>query len=157
MSVKLGSTDAFLYLGDQIADRAYIGTTQVPRVLYFNGAVNNGWTTLGNWWFDAAHTVAATSLPAPVDSAVATATIAGGGQTVANFTLIGNQFVGLIQSLTVTGNATFNGGAGTTATITGDATFNDNSFNAGTVNGDATFNDNSFNTGTVTGTITDNR
>jgi hypothetical protein len=125
-------------------------------ILYFNGAVNTGWTTLGNWWFDAAHTVAATSLPTPVDSVVATATIAGSGQTVANFTLIGNQFVGLISSLTVTGTATFNGGSGSAATVNGNATFNGSSFNIGTVNGNATFNGSSFNIGTVNGNATFN-
>jgi hypothetical protein len=139
MAAKLGSTDALLYLGAQIADRAYLGTVQVPRVLYFDGAEDDDWDEIGNWWFDAAHTVAATSLPTAADSVVASASILASGQTVVNFT--------------ISGGAGFAG----TLTVTGMATFNDSSINNGTITGDATFNGNSFNIGTVTGTITDNR
>jgi hypothetical protein len=160
MSIKLGNTTASLYLGSQIADRAYLGTVQVPRVLYFDDAAEDGaWTTLGNWWFDAAHTVAATSLPTAADSVVASAGVTASGQTVVNFTLNDPDlsFFALIGTLTVTGMATFNNSSGNLGTVTGDATFNDNSINGGTVTGDATFNDGSINgNATVTGNATFN-
>jgi hypothetical protein len=169
MAAKLGSTDALLYLGAQIADRAYLGTVQVPRVLYFNGAVDDAWTELGNWWFDAAHTVAATSLPTAADSVVATALITASGQTVVDFTITDISLYGTLTVTgtatfngialnfdTVTGNATFNDNSANSGTVTGNATFNDGSINNGTVTGNATFNDGSINNGTVTGTITDN-
>jgi len=172
MSIKLGSTDASLYLGSQIADRAYLGTAQVPRVLYFNDAVDDDWDEIGNWFFNAGNTVAATSLPTEVDSVVASGELAASGQTVANFTKQSGSFSG---TLTVTGNTVFNGESTNSGTVAGDAVFNEESknfgtingnavFNAdssnnalGTVNGNATFNGLSENNGTVTGTITDNR
>jgi hypothetical protein len=160
MALKLGTTDALLYLGDQIADRAYLGTVQVPRVLYFDGAEDDDWDEIGNWWFDAAHTVAATSLPTAADSVVASATITASGQTVVDFTLNDPSFNFFVLSgtLTVTGVATFNDNSGNVGTVNGNATFNDVSgnLNTGTVNGDATFNDNSGNVGTVNGTVTCN-
>jgi hypothetical protein len=160
MAAKLGSTDALLYLGAQIADRAYLGTVQVPRVLYFNNAVNTTWTTLGNWWFDAAHTVAATSLPTAADSVVATTSITASGQTVVDFSLIDptSDEPSFSGTLTVTGEATFSGFSQNNGTINGDATFNDSATNQpqGTINGDATFNDSSGNGGGVTGTVTCN-
>jgi len=161
MSVKLGNTDALLYLGDQIADRAYIGTAQVPRVLYFNGIVDDDWGEIGNWWFDDAHTVAATSLPTSADSVVATASITASGQTVVNFTLNDpdNDVFTLSGTLTVTGNATFNNTARMDGgTVGGNATFNDSSglVNGGTVTGNATFNSAGYNDGTVGGNATFN-
>jgi ribosomal protein S11 len=174
MALKLGNTDALLYLGSQIADRAYLGTVQVPRVLYFDGTEDDDWDEIGNWWFDAAHTVAATSLPTAADSVVASANITASGQTVVNFTLNDPISIGFLLSGTltatgnatfndssinfgpVTGNATFNSSSGNNGTVTGDATFNNDSFNDGTVNGNATFNDSSLNFGTVTGDATFN-
>jgi hypothetical protein len=174
MSIKLGNTDALLYLGDQIADRAYLGTAQVPRVLYFNGIVDGDWDEIGNWWLDDAQTVAATSLPTTADSVVATATITASGQTVVGFTfndpegadpeLLGSLTVtgmatfnnGVQQNGTITGNATFNGGAGNGGTVTGNATFSVQAVNGGTVTGNATFSGDSVNYGTVTGTATFN-
>lgn len=35
----------------------------IEMKLYYNGAVNSDWATLGNWWTDAACTVAASALP----------------------------------------------------------------------------------------------
>jgi hypothetical protein len=156
MALKLGTTTASLYLGSQIADRAYLGTVQVPRVLYFNDAeIDGAWTTLGNWWFDAAHTVAATSLPTAADSVVASAGVTASGQTVVDFTMSGAAGL-FFGTLTVTGNATFNDSSETFGTVTGNATFNDSSYNSGTVTGNATFNDSSGNSGTVTGNATFN-
>jgi hypothetical protein len=145
----------------------------VPRVLYFNGAVNNDWSELGNWWVDEQHTVPATSLPSSIDSVIATASITASGQTVANFTLLRTQtFIFFSGMMTVTGMATFNGTRvvvpGTNdavnwsvnyGTINGNATFNNSanaflsSYGFGTINGNATFN-NSINTSTITGDAT---
>jgi hypothetical protein len=163
MAVKLGNTEASLYLGSTPV-AAYLGAEQVYSAvqavtLYFNGAVDDDWAEVGNWWLDEAHTEPAGRLPNSVDSVVATASITASGQTVVDFTLNDPISIGFLLSgtLTATGSATFNGGAANNGTVTGDATFNDNSGNLGTVTGDATFNDNSFNGGTVTGTSTDNR
>jgi hypothetical protein len=148
MALKLGNTTASLYLGSTPV-AAYLGSEQVysavqAATLYFNGAVDDDWAEVGNWWLDDEHTQAAGRLPTSADSVVATAVlIIASGQTVVNFTL--NDPEGevheLFGTLIVTGNATFNG-----------ASF----FNGGTINGDATFNDNSRNNGTVTGTATFN-
>ena len=160
MAVKLGLNDAAFRLGNQ-AVSVYLGAVEVyaPVVtLYFNGAVNGNWNTLGNWWLDSGHTVAAPSLPAAGDSVIATASItsnSGGAVTLANFTIGGSN--GLSTTITVSGNATFNDDSFNDSTVSGNATFNDDSYNDGTVSGDATFNDDSANFGTVTGTITDNR
>ena len=164
MAAKLGANDAAFRLGNQ-AVSVYLGAVEVysPGVtLYFNGAVDGDWAELGNWWLDSGHTVAAPSLPAAGDSVIATATIdsnSGGAVTVVNFTLDDpdNAAIYLDISITVTGNATFNGSSYNDGTVTGNATFNDDSANVGTVTGNATFNDDSANVGTVTGTITDNR
>jgi hypothetical protein len=143
---------------------------QVPRTLYFNGAVDGDWDEIGNWWFDAAHTVAATSLPTAADSVVATANITASGQTVANFSL-GGLGPALAGTLTVTGVAEFtdsdffgtvNGNAvfkgvslsASFAVINGNATFTEDTANDGTVNGDALFSDDSFNFGAIIGTAT---
>jgi len=155
MSIKLGNTDALLYLGDQIADRAYLGTAQVPRVLYFSDVVDDDWDEIGNWFFNVDNTVAATSLPTEVDSVVASGELAASGQTVANFTFTGSTFSG---TLTVTGKATFNGAFENYGTVTGNAVFNEESKNVGTINGNAVFNGDSSNNplGTVNGNATFN-
>jgi hypothetical protein len=144
------------------------GNEVQAATLYFNGTVDDAWTTVGNWWLDAGHTQAAGRLPAEDDSVVATANITASGQTVVDFTIDGGgDYFELSGSLTVTGIATFivagsigtvNGNAtfidgGTAGTVNGDATFN-NSVNQGLVTGDATFNDGSRNEGPVTGTAT---
>jgi hypothetical protein len=133
-------------------------TGTAAAILYFDGAVDSAWTTVGNWWLDDAHTEPAGRLPTSADSVVASASITASGQTVVDFTLNDPNLVGnsLEGALTVTGMATFNDATLNDGTVTGTATFNDLSSNDGTIVGDATFNGNSGNNGTVTGTITDN-
>jgi hypothetical protein len=169
MSIKLGTSNASLYLGSTPV-AAYLGAEQVysavppePATLYFNNAEEDGaWTTVGNWWLDAGHTEPAGRLPNSVDSVVATAFIFANGQTVVDFTLTGEgESVFFSGTLTVTGNATFNDSAvnSVSGTVTGNATFNDSAWNRGTVNGNATFNDSAFNSGldaTVNGNATFN-
>jgi hypothetical protein len=129
-------------------------TGTAAATLYFNGAVDDDWTEVGNWWLDAEHTEPAGRLPTSDDSVVATATVTASGQTVVNFTLT----TGILNGpLTVTGIATFTGGESLNeGIVTGNATFNDSSENNVTVTGNATFNDESRNVGTVTGTATFN-
>jgi hypothetical protein len=149
-------------------------TGTAAAILYFDGAVDGAWTTVGNWWLDDEHTQPAGRLPTSADSVVASASITASGQTVVDFTLNdpnADVFV-LSGTLTVTGVATFNNDSFNFGNVTGNATFNDDSFNfgnvtgtatftgdacnGGTVTGDATFNNGSFNQGTVTGTATFN-
>jgi hypothetical protein len=161
MAAKLGSDDVSFRLGAGEVAAVYLGSQEVwsavpvAATLYFDGAVDDAWTTVGNWWLDAGHTQAAGRLPAEDESVVASAMITASGQTVVNFTLSG-EFILLDGTLTVTGMATFSGTTATLsgATISGNATVNGFSFNGGTVTGDATFNDSSRNSGTVTGTAT---
>jgi hypothetical protein len=163
MAAKLGSTDVSFRLGAGEVAAVYLGSQEVwsavqAVTLYFNGAVDDAWTTVGNWWLDAGHTEPAGRLPNSVDSVVATAAVTASGQTVANFTLNdpNGNFFGLSGTLTVTGDATFNDSSGNDATVTGNATFSNNSFNFGTVIGNATFNNDSFNDNTVNGNATFN-
>jgi len=131
-------------------------TGTAAATLYFNGAVDSAWTTVGNWWLDDEHTQAAGRLPTSADSVVTNATITASGQTVVDLTLSG-LFLSLVGTLTVTGSATFNDNAGNTGTVIGTATFNGFSTNGGTVTGNATFNDSAGNIdGIVTGTATFN-
>lgn len=131
---------------------------------YFNGAVDGDWQTLGNWWMDSDHTVAATALPTSADSVIAVGNIdtnSGSEPTVVNFTMDdpGEEYVYNIMSVsvTVTGTATFNGSSSLfLGTVTGDATFNDSASSNGTVSGNATFNDSSYNEGYVGGDATFN-
>lgn len=149
-----------------------------PFTLYFNGAVDNDWATLGNWWLDDEHTVPATALPTAGDSAIATASIDSNSSsepTMVNFTMDGdggNNFLG--TNITATGTVsftnylevyetitaplvTFSTGSNTQGgSIVGDAVFNDDSSNNATVTGNATFDDSSQNGGdaTVTGNAT---
>jgi hypothetical protein len=176
MAVKLGIDDVSFRLGAGEVAAVYLGSQEVwsavvPATLYFDGAVDDAWTTVGNWWLDAGHTQAAGRLPTSDESVVATASITASGQTVVDFTLSGEDsaFGGTLtvtgnatfnsssaNNGTVTGNATFNSSSGNLGTVTGNATFNGSSANNGTVTGDATFNDNSANNGTVTGDATFN-
>jgi len=165
MAAKLGSDDVSFRLGAGEVAAVYLGSQEVwsavpvPATLYFNNAASDGaWTTVGNWWLDDEHTVAAGRLPTEIDSVVASATITASGQTVVDFTMNDPNFTGpnFAGTLTVTGNATFNDNSGNVGTVNGNATFNDNSFNNGTVTGNATFNDTSVNLGTVTGDATFN-
>jgi hypothetical protein len=161
MPLNLGSSAVSLYLGSQSVN-AYLGGTLVTPpaglTLYFNGAVDNDWSTLGNWWLDDGHTVAASALPTAADSAIASINFissnSGSEPTVANLTIEG-VFAGGGMALSVTGMATFNSGAVNEFELTGNATFN-GSENTGTVTGNATFDISSTNTatGTVTGNAT---
>jgi hypothetical protein len=149
MAANVGTAPVQFFLGANPVS-AYLAATAIARTLYFTGDVDNEWTELGNW--------STGSLPTAGDSVIATANISdnsGSAPTVVNLTMATGD--GLDINITVTGVATFNGGAQHSATLTGNATFNDSSSNGGTVTGNATFNDFSNNFGTVTGTITDNR
>jgi hypothetical protein len=163
MAAKLGSDDVSFRLGAGEVAAVYLGAQEVwsavtAATLYFNGAVDDAWTEVGNWWLDAGHTEPAGRLPAEIDSVVATASITASGQTVMNFTLNDPNFdfLSLSGTLAVTGMATFNANSSNIGTVTGNATFNDSSFNDGTVTGNATFNDSSVNFATVEGTVTCN-
>jgi hypothetical protein len=171
MGIFLGDKPVSVYFNGASASLpvqgVFLGGIQVfptgtaAAILYFDGAVDGAWTTVGNWWLDAGHTQAAGRLPAEIDSVVASATITASGQTVVDFTLNDpseGDFFSLSGTLTVTGVATFNGEAVivNSGTVTGNATFNDFSSNGGTVTGNATFNNNSSNGGTVTGNATFN-
>jgi hypothetical protein len=148
MAANVGTAPVQFFQGASPVS-AYLGATAIARTLYFTGDVDNEWTELGNW--------STGSLPTAGDSVIATANISdnsGGAPTVVNLTMATGD--GLDINITVTGVATFNGGAQHSATLTGNATFNDSSSNGGTVTGNATFNDFSTNLGTVTGTVTDN-
>jgi hypothetical protein len=178
MAIKLGNTDASLYLGSTPV-AAYLGAVQVYSAsapLYFNAAVDGDWATVGNWWLDDEHTQAAGRLPAAADSVyggVAVTTNSGSAPTVSNLTWYSgdgeNSYLGVnvtvsgiavfssygaLISATVTGNATFDDYAQNIGTVTGNATFNASSQNNGTVTGNATFSDGASNAGTVTGTAT---
>lgn len=122
--------------------------------LYFNGAVDNDWDEIGNWWTSSAFTTQASALPTSSDSVVISAPIEAGGGTVVNLTC-NDAFTNI--NFTVSGTATFNGGSVNYGTVYGNATFNDASSNdSGTVNGNVTFNDGSVNNGTVSGNATFN-
>jgi hypothetical protein len=118
--------------------------------LYFSGAVDTDWSTLGNWWTNEACTVAAGSLPATSDSVVALANVTSDNRTVVNIEMLNTVLFG---TLTVTGTATISGGLDTAATLNGNATFIASASNSGTVNGNAAF-DGGSNYGTVSGNAT---
>jgi hypothetical protein len=159
MAIKLGNTTASLYLGATPV-AAYLGAEQVysavqAATLYFDGAVDNDWAEVGNWWLDDEHTEPAGRLPTSADSVVATASITASGQTVVDFTISGTAL--LLGTLTVTGNATFNESSQNGGSVTGNATFNESSQNnsgGGGIVGNATFTGSSINYGPVTGTAT---
>jgi hypothetical protein len=167
MGVFLGDKPVTIYFNGASASLpvqgVFLGPVQVfpagtaAATLYFDGAVDSAWTTVGNWWLDAGHNEPAGRLPNSVDSVVVTDVfIQASGQTVVNFTFNAAASATLGGSLTVTGMATFNGESENGGTITGNATFNDSSPNSGTVSGNATFNDGSTNSGTVSGNATFN-
>jgi hypothetical protein len=84
-----------------------------PVSYYFNNAVNTSPLTLGNYWYDSAHTDPALEIP---DSTVSSVSVSAGA--------------------TYTGNATFVSTATNAGTVTGTAVFvGDSSENTGTVNG----------------------
>ena len=177
MAANVGTASAQFFQGANPVS-AYLGATPIARTMYFNGAVDQDWAELGNWWLDSGHTVAAIALPTAGDSVIATASItsnSGSEPTVVNFTLNeveGGPSLGISVTVTgvatfgnntvftagtLTGNATFNGASAHYGDITGNATFNDSSGNdGGTVTGNATFNDSSQNFSTITGNATFN-
>jgi hypothetical protein len=117
--------------------------------LYFNAAVDTDWATLGNWWTDAACTLAAAGLPTSSDSVVATASIDSismATPTVVNFTTSAY----LQAAVTVTGVATFSGSnatlTGGTGVINGNAVFQNGAklWQYGYVTGNATFHDTAY-------------
>jgi hypothetical protein len=181
MAAKLGSDDVSFRLGAGEVAAVYLGTQEVwsavppgPATLYFDGDVDDAWTTVGNWWLDAEHTQAAGRLPTSDESVVASVSITASGQTVVDFTLNDPNFnlfqlsgaltvTGMatfngvsFNKGTITGNATFNGGVRNQGTITGNATFNEGTLNQSTITGNATFNDISYNQSTITGNATFN-
>lgn len=121
---------------------------------YFNGAVDNDWATLGNWWMDSACTIQATSLPTSIDNVVVNSNIetnSGSDPTVANLTVDAYLFA---IGITVTGIANFNSSF-FSGTITGDCVFSNNSITSGVITGDCTLSGGSYNdTGTITGDCT---
>ena len=128
--------------------------------LYFNGAVDSDWNTLGNWWEDFGCTVAASALPASSDDVILFASIysnSGSEPTIVNFDLQAS-YSTLGIPITITGLAAFSGqGAFLSSTINGNCTFSGNtSYNNGTITGNAEFIFPSFldGTGTVSGTTT---
>lgn len=145
--------------------------------LYFNAAIDNDWSTLGNWWLDETLTTPATSLPTSADSVIALATISsnsGIAPTIVNFTLADTNFSNnqLDIAITVTSIATFNNGGiiWTNGSVVGNCVFNNSSSNSSVITGDCTFNDFSYqggagyitgncifnNNSTVSGTIVGN-
>jgi hypothetical protein len=188
MSIFLGDRPVSVFFNGAAAglpvQGVFLGGIQVfptgaAATLYYNNAEEDGlWTTVGNWWLDAEHTIAAGRLPAASDNVVLNGFIEEEDISVevANLTFFsppnafffifgltitvtGSAIVAGDQTLfqaTIIGNATFNDSSFNDGTVNGNATFNDNSANFGTVTGNATFNDNSTNDGTVNGTITDN-
>jgi hypothetical protein len=167
MSIFLGDTPVEIYFNGTSAglpvQGVFLGPIQVfptgtaAATLYFDGDVDDDWTTVGNWWLDDEHTEPAGRLPTSADSVVASATINNpeqGSLTVANFTMESGD---LNIELTVTGMTTFNGSSRLDlGVLTGNVTFNDTSRNLNQVQGSATFNDNSQNQGDVAGTATFN-
>jgi hypothetical protein len=178
MAVKLGNTEASLYLGSTPV-AAYLGAAQVysavppePTTLYYYDPLENGnWEDAGVWWLNEDHTLPASFSPRNGDDLVLLMTVSDGEpRTMRNLTTEAN-FAGVIATVTgvatfngsyfgefteVIGTAVFNGSSILAGTVTGDATFNDSSYNDSTVNGNATFNDSSGNGNIVTGDATFN-
>jgi hypothetical protein len=165
MAAKLGSSDVSFRLGSATPAAVYLGSQEVwsavpaAATLYFNGAVDGAWTTVGNWWLDDEHTQAAGRLPTSADSVVARATLnTGSAKAVVDFSMIDEFTAGFTfgGTLAVSGIASFIGDCQTSATITGNATFSGGALNSGPISGNATFNDFSVNAGSVAGTATFN-
>lgn len=149
--------------------------------IYYNGAVDSTWNTIGNWWTDSSHSIAAGHIPQSGDtvyidsntmstgpsSAVSLAAINVGTLLAANVTLNTNAqaiicfhctgSTGELQGTTY-GDAYFYNGSINAATITGNGFFYDTSWNNGTINGNAIFNNSSYNysSGVITGNSTFN-
>jgi hypothetical protein len=143
--------------------------------LYFNGAVDSDWNTVGNWWVDSNFSNRSYNIPTSIDDVVISASVSsnsGSEPNVVNLTHGAAGDFGI--DITVTGLATFNSGGlcggditgdcvfetGTSicssGSVDGDVTFNGFSYNNGTITGDCTFNNSSYNSGTITGYCTFN-
>jgi hypothetical protein len=123
--------------------------------LYWNGAVDNDWATLGNWWLDSGFTSQAGALPSTTDNVVLSGSCTsniGSTPTVLNITITGT----LNISINVTDMATFNSGgtSNLSATITGSVTFNNSSIQGGTIVGNVTLNDDAANYSEIIGDAT---
>jgi hypothetical protein len=128
--------------------------------LYFDGAVDTDWNTLGNWRLDdfTQTRVPAASLPTSSDSAVIAGYMdsnSGSEPALVDFT-IANDGSDTSVAVTVTGTATITAGYNYSGTITGNAIFNEYAYLSGTVTGNATFNDEADNGGYVQGSATFN-
>lgn len=110
--------------------------------LYFNGAVDNNWATLGNWWLDAGGSVPAANLPTSVDNVeiVFGATVSSNSGSVPTVdTMINNG--GTITDLSINLRVLSNYGTMTNCTITAtdlenQSIYNYSILNGGTINGD---------------------
>ena len=165
----LDSTGSGSWNGD-----TYLNGVLVPgsRNLYFNGAIDNDWNTLGNWWNDSNYTDPATSLPSSIDNifvvyesggTTGIFTNSGSVPTINNLYITSNNNEAYISiEINVLGLATFDGPNTylyTTTPQSGHAIINGNClFINGsspwstvveppevTINGNVTFNDNSYN------------
>jgi|GEM_PF-4501520 len=129
----------------------------MATLYFYNAAANQPWSTLGNWWTNAIHTIAAGALPVATDDVVIDSSVSQVGYpaTVVNATNAGYDFT---LQLTVTGVATFNSTAKNKGVINGTCIFNATSenFAGAVVVGACTFNTSALNDGTVTGACTFN-
>ena len=143
-------------------------------IYYFNGAVDNDWNELGNWWMDSTYTTPAENLPSSEDTAYIYATVnSNSGDPISVLSisiydcvlavpvtvsegLSANLESGLLN--TITGNVSLLDSSYNEGTIAGDATFYSTSYNstAGIVENNAIFNDSSYNNGTINGNATFN-
>ena len=130
------------------------------RTLYFNGAVDNDWSVLGNWWDDASFTNPAESLPTPYDDVVLSATVSANGAGddtvyVHNLSINGgvggdlSNFIGIVLPLSVSGTATFSSFSILAGSLVGDAVFQD-----GSVAGVPYNNELSISSAYITGNVT---
>lgn len=153
------------------------GTVTACRdIKYFNGAINDDWSTLGNWWNDAGFSVHSAGFPTGQDEIVVSANINNKSNmmdstTIYKATFSGSANLGIGITVddvsvfnntsainmggSVTGLAEFNDSASTLggSTVYGTSSFYDTSTNTGTVNGNACFDTTATNSGTVTGTV----
>ena len=187
VEVKHTSLDRLINTTD--SNNAIITINILPSgatdLIYFYPSTNNSWSTVGNWYSNAEHTLALERTPITSDSVILTGSAPVTVSTVSftnpvsinatqvesiNFTgvgeietiIIGNaifdngsRFLG-----TMHGNATFKRTSASTTynrgTITGDANFNNTTYHNGTINGNATFNATTYSKGNINGNATFN-
>ena len=153
-SVNAGSISEAVEIFDYATNTGTIsGTvtsyTSGARFLYFNGAVNNNWNSLGNWWLDIDHTASASALPTygtrcelladitsnSGSSAVCRSIKIGTGRTLSGFTIAADDYLYFYtdgsNGCTVTTNAIFRDSAKNyNGTLSGENLFLDTSYNA---------------------------